>query len=197
MSTSSRQQRKQAFRVFECETPGEGRLLNREGKEMLERDAISTQRSTSPPLSAFLSQARQYWHSLQEEKLALIAAYQAFSRGKNVWPDQCGRTVVQVEAIDETVRVLCGLLADEEQLPLSVVPYRHLPLAALWNMTEQIRILLPLITTFRRVCKNPSRQRDRLHSDIERKLESLIRDCQETLRYVYELFDQVRLREGK
>jgi hypothetical protein len=85
----------------------------------------------------------------------------------------------------------------EEQLPLSLVPYRHLPLAALRNMAEQIRILLPLITSFRRVYKNPSGQRDRLYEDIERKLESLIRDCQETLRYVYELFDQFRLREGR
>lgn len=142
-------------------------------------------------LSAFLSETLHYRQLIQEAEPGFAKAYYAFAGGKEIWSDQCRRIASDVDMLREPVEAFCNLLMDTSQLPSSVMPYRYLPLATLHHMNEQIKTLRPLIPLFR---ASP-RQREKLHRQIERKLELLLQDCQELQRYTWELADQSRFGE--
>jgi hypothetical protein len=161
------------------------------------KNTLFTPCSTTTLVSDFLSEIKHYINILQEEGSSLLDAYHLFISGKSIWPDRCRRISARVETAGEIVRAFCNLLEDTALLPPPVVPYRYLLLVTLHYMDEQIRTLLPLIATFRSLCKTPSKKRDKLYREIEHRLELLIQDYQEALRHVDELSDQVRFEEKK
>ena len=172
-------------------------MRNRKVKDVSRENTPFTPHPTPMLLSGFLSEVNYYIKILQKEDSALLDVYHLFMSGKSIWPDRCRRISALVEVVGGIVREFCNLLVDRALLPPSVVPYRYLLLVTLQHMDEQIRTLLPLIATFRSLCKVPSKKRDTLYQDIERRLELLIQDYRETLRHVGELTDQVRFEEKK
>ena len=163
------------------------------GKNMSEGNALSNQYAEPMSLGAFLSEVRYYCRVIQEEEPALSRAYDAFVGGQDVWSDQCRRIVSDIKVLSKVVQRFCKLLMDVSLLPSSVVPYRYLTLTTLQHMDEQIRTLLPLLKTFR----TSSKKRDKLLEQIERKIELLLEDCQESPKHVRVLTDQIRFEEKK
>ncbi|MBV9228827.1 MAG: hypothetical protein JOZ18_05910 [Chloroflexi bacterium] len=127
----------------------------------------------------------------------MLKAYHTFSACRYIWPDQHRRIASLLEVLGEVVQAFCKLLADPALLPPSVAPNRYLLLATLQHMDEQIKILHPLIITFRSIHKSSSEQVRKLRLEIEHNLELLVQSCQDSLKHFQVLSDQTHFEEKK
>ena len=164
---------------------------------MTGKKASAAHHSTPMPLDLFLFKAKRYCQVLQEKDQAVLDAYYVFAHNMDISAERYRRIGTLMQEVGEAVEASCMLLSDTESLPPSVLPYRYLPLVTFQYMSEQIRTILPLISSARRLHKTSSIQKDKLRKEISNKLKPLRQDFQEGLRHVQELADQASLEERR
>lgn len=132
---------------------------------------------------------------LTREQVELSRAYEIFTSGQEVWPDQCKRVMRLFEKIREPIHDVYTLLKYPERLPSRSIAYRRLLLITLQHVDQQTTELPPLIRHFRTICRHPSAQTRKQQQIIQSKLEILLRSYDETLHHMTVFCDVIRFQE--
>jgi hypothetical protein len=128
--------------------------------------------SLSPEI--FLSQLQAFLHEFEEMQLELQHIYEIFCYQDRLWATQCNEAVATLSTLSEYLQNIRELLFGSVQLPFGLPSPGYDVMVKLYNIEEQVRSLISLITSFRAICQAKSKQVIRLTEEIRNKLEVLI-----------------------
>lgn len=148
-------------------------------------------------LEDFREQIQKYLSDFNVGRDSLLHVSKLFGGGRDIWPDQCERSLALIRKVNKSVQEVCQLLETASQLPEAVIPFRYPLAVALCYLSEQMGELMQLITLFEVTCQPPLIQLMHQRQEIYRQFEPLLQNYDDILHKLYSLLDQVYFQERK
>jgi hypothetical protein len=148
----------------------------------------------STSLDTFRLQVKRSRRHLKESRDAVSDASNLFSREEDIWPNQCNHVRNSLVKLSNPLQSFYELL-EPDHLPDEAVPFRYSLLIPLHHIDDLMDELVLLITAFRAVCHNSSRDAMIRRREIRRKLGELEQGIEEILQNVDKMLIQVLSQE--
>ncbi len=132
------------------------------------------EQSRIEPLSpvTLLVRGKSYLRVLNDAQPLLRQIYELFDTTHELWPDQCNQALSKLHTIRQSIKGMLELLNNASELPNGISLLSYELLVKLYQLNEQLSILLSFITSFRSLCQTKSRQLTRMRGEILSKLET-------------------------
>ena len=152
-----------------------------------------------PPilLEDFRNQAQQLLNDLNIARNSLTYVSKLFRGGRDIWPDQCERSLALIRSVNEPVQNTCQLLDSPSRLPEAIIPLRYPLAVALCHLDDRIDNLMQLITLFRITCRQPSVEVINQREGIHHQFEPLMQSYDDAVHEFDALLDRIYFHERK
>lgn len=151
----------------------------------------------SPSANQFRMLVKRCLETAIEAQIPVQDSYAVFGQTQSIRPAECDQTLDSVHQLSVSIENLCELLAEPTSIPLSFAPFRFSLLISLYHVKDQIRSLVPIVSSFRYHCLEESRHTHREQSKIQRKLESLVRAGKSIEQEGMDLLDRALFQERR
>ena len=115
-----------------------------------------------------------------------------FSGEKEIWPDQCDRTMLSIDAMQIPIQQLCDLFDDGSPLPAIITATQLSDELIITShyVHEELYKLLERITAFSIICRKPPKQTRNKQEEIARKLELCMQSIDDILQQIHSLLQK-------
>jgi hypothetical protein len=141
---------------------------------------------------SILSYLDRYLVDIIRAREGLQSDLKMFSGEKEIWPDQCDRTMLSIDAMQIPIQRLCDLFDDGSPLPV-IITTTQLSDELIINshyVHEELYKLLEHITAFSFICRKPPKQTRNKQEEIARKLDLCLQSIDDILQQIHSLLQK-------
>jgi hypothetical protein len=129
--------------------------------------------------NAFIQLAYRQLGDISAAHRAMVDTHELLREVADIEPLECDEAIDSIQALQEPVQMLCGLLEKSDHLPSSILPQRYPLLVLLYYVDDISCQLKPALDTFRTVCRNPSQETNQQRREIHQRVGLLLSACED------------------